>query len=141
MEYIMHKIIIRSIFYHWLILFIGISIGFIGNSEWVGYKYVLVERSIRNIFFPIQYNENVEYFVKETGKLKLWSSLECPSDLEILDDMVKGEEYYWALYTYTNKNGKKIKDIGCQRVKWKTWEYYYKIDEIIGPDGVVRKQD
>lgn len=130
----MYKIILRSIFYHWFVLFVGVSIGFIGNSEWVGEKYVLVERSVRNIFFPIQYDENVEFYVKETGKLKLWSSLGCPSDLKILDDVVKGEEFYWAMYTYTNKDGKLVKDISCQRVRWKTWEYYYKIDEIItGP--------
>lgn len=137
----MYKIIVRSIFYHWFAVFVGISIGFLCHTEYVGEKSVIVERSIRNIFFPIKYNENVEHFVKENGKLKLWSSLDCPADLEILDDVVKGEEYYWALYTYTDKNGKTVKDIGCQRVRWKTWEYYYKIDEIIGADGLVRKPD
>lgn len=137
----MYKIIIRSIFYHWFVLIIGISIGFIANSEWCGEKYIVVERSIRNIFFPIKYDENIESFVKHNGRLRLWSTLGCPNDLVILDDIVKGEEYYWALYTYTDKHGKKIKDIGCERVRWKTWEYYYKIDEIIGADGIVRKPD
>lgn len=137
----MYKIIIRTIFYHWFILLMGIAIGFIANSEWVGEKYIVVDRSIRNIFFPIKYDENVERFVRENGKLRLWSTLGCPNDLVILDDVVKGEEYYWALYTYTDQNGKKIKDIGCERVRWKTWEYYYKIDEIIGANGVVRRPD
>jgi len=125
----MYKIIIRSIFYHWFILFVGISIGFIANSEWFGYKYVLVERSIRNIFFPLEYNENIENFVKESGRMKLWASLDCPDEFNILDDLVKGEEFYWAVYTYKNKQGKTIKDIGSIRVRWKTWEYYYHTDE------------
>ena len=127
----MYKIIIRSIFYHWFILFVGISIGVISNSEWVGYKYVLIERSVRNIFFPIEYNQEVENYVKEQGKLKLWGQLGCPEDLEIVDDLVKGEEFYWALCKYTDKNGKKIKAIESVRVRWKTWEYYYKIDEPV----------
>ena len=127
----MYKIIVRSIFYHWLILFIGISIGIIVNSEWVGCKYILIERSINNIFFPLEYNENIEAFVKESGRMKLWASLDCPTDFTILDDLVKGEEFYWAVYTYKNKQGKTIKDIGSIRVMWKTWEYYYKIDEPI----------
>ena len=127
----MYKIVLRSIFYHWFALFIGISIGFIANSEWVGDKYAIIERSIRNIFFPIQYDENIEVFVKQAGKMRLWSSLECPENFVVLDDLVKGEEFYWALYKYKDKNGKEVKDVGSIRVKWKTWEYYYKLDEII----------
>lgn len=127
----MHRIIIRSIFYHWLILFIGMSIGFIGNSEWVGYKYVLIERSISNIFFPIEYTETVENYIKEAGKIRLWSQLGCPQDFVIIDDLVKGEEFYWASYRYKDKQGKEIKGIDSVRVRWKTWEYYYSIDESI----------
>ena len=137
----MHKIVIRSIFYHWLILFIGISIGFISNSEWVGEKSVLIERSIRNIFFPIEYNENIEALIKESGKVRLWSSLGCPEYFEIIDDFVKAEEYYWAVYKTKDKKGRIIKDIGSVRIKWKTWEYYYKLDEIMLPDGKVKKLD
>jgi hypothetical protein len=129
----MYKIIIRSIFYHWLVLFIGISIGIILNSEWIGHKYILIERSINNIFFPLEYNENIENFVKETGKMKIWISLDCPENFTIIHDLVKGEEFYWAVYTYKNKYGKTIKDIGSVRIKWKTWEYYYKIDEPSEP--------
>lgn len=136
----MIKVIIRSLLYPWFILFIGFSIGFICNSEWVGYKYVLVERSIRNIFFPINYDERVEEWVKSNGRLKLWSSLDCPEHFEVIDEFVKGEEHYWAIYKIKNREGKEIKDIGSVRVKWKTWEYYYKLDEILDKSGV-RKLD
>jgi hypothetical protein len=136
----MIKVILRSLIYPWFILFIGFSIGFICNSEWFGYKYVLVERSVRNIFFPIKYDERVEEWVKSNGRLRLWSSLECPEYFEIIDEFVKGEEYYWAIYKTKDNQSKEIKDIGSVRVKWKTWEYYYKLDEILDKSGV-RKLD
>jgi hypothetical protein len=127
----MHKVVIRSIFYHWLFLFVGIAIGFICNSEYVGEKFVIVERSINNIFFPIKYDEKIETWVKETGRMRLWANLECPEYFEIIHEFVKGEEHYWAVYKTKDNKGKEIKDIGSVRVKWKTWEYNYKLDEII----------
>ena len=127
----MHKIVIRSIFYHWLFLFACVVIGFISNSEYFGEKAVVIERSINNIFFPIKYDEKIETWVKETGRMRLWANLNCPEHFEIVDEVVKGEEYYWAIYKIKDKNGKEIKDIGSIKVKWKTWEYHYKLDEII----------
>lgn len=127
----MYKIIIRSIFYHWFALFVGISLGFIAHSEWVGEKSVIIERSIRNIFFPIEYDQNIEALIKQTGRMKLWSSIGCPDYFEILEELVKGEEFYWAVYKTKDKNGNEVKDIGSIRIRWKTWEYYYKLDEPI----------
>ena len=137
----MYKIIIRSIFYHWFAVFVGISIGFIANSDWVGTKAAIVERSIRNIFFPIKYNAEVEAFIKQAGATRLWSSVGCPEEFTIVDDIVKGEEFYWAVYTYKDKSGKIAKDIGSVRIKWKTWEYYYKLDEIMDSSGKIQKLD
>ena len=73
--------------------------------------------------------------------MRLWASLDCPEYFEIVDELVKGEEHYWAVYNIKDKNGKITKDIGSVRVKWKTWEYYYKLDEIVGPDGKIKKLD
>ena len=131
----MYKIVLRSIFYHWFAVFVGISIGFLCNSEYVGEKSIIVERSIRNIFFPIKYDENVEAFVKNAGRTRLWSLLGCPEYFQIVDELVKGEEHYWAVYNTKDKSGKILKDIGSVRIKWKTWEYYYKLDEIIDKYG------
>lgn len=62
----------------------------------------------------------------------LWSKLDCPSDFVIIDDLVKGEEFYWAIFKYKDKKtGKEIKGVDSIRVKWKSWEYYYKIDEPV----------
>lgn len=126
MEYNMHKIIIRSIFYHWLILFIGISIGFMVNSELVGYKYAIIQRSIKNIFFPVEYNEEIENFVKEMGRMRTWVDLNCPKDFTIIDENVIGQEFYWCKYSVRETIG-----TAQHRIKWKTWEYYYKIDEPV----------
>jgi len=128
----MIKIVLRSLIYPWFILLIGFSIGFICNSEWVGYKYVLIERSINNIFFPLQYNDQIENYIKEMGKLKIWAEVGCPEEFTILEDVVKGQEFYWAIYKYKDKHGKEIKAISSTRIRWKTWEYYYGIDEILG---------
>jgi hypothetical protein len=128
----MIKVIARSILYPWFILFIGISIGFVCNSEWVGSKYIVVERSIRNIFFPLEYNEDIEYRIKQIGSMKIWSELDCPEEFQVLEDIVKGEEFYWAICKYKDKEGKEIKTIRSTRVRWKTWEYYYTIDEPLG---------
>jgi len=127
----MYKIIIRSILYHWIVLLIGISIGFVANSEWAGYKYVLVERSIRNIFFPIEYNQEIENFVKEMGKMRTWVDLGCPPEFNVSNEKVIGEEFYSAKYDCVDRNGRKHSGNTFHRIKWKTWEYYYKIDEPV----------
>ena len=122
----MHKIVIRSIFYHWLCLFAGVAIGFICNSEYVGEKAVIIERSINNIFFPLEYNEDIENYVKWMGKNRIHSELGYPHDFQILEDVVKGDEYYCAIAKYTDvKTGKEIKTIVSTRVRWRPWEYNY----------------
>lgn len=122
----MHKIVIRSIFYHWLFLFVGVAIGFIFNSEYVGEKAVIIERSINNIFFPIQYNEQIENYVKIMGKQRIWTELGYPTDFEILEDVVKSEEYYWAIAKYTDvKTGQEVKTVVSTKIRWRPWEYNY----------------
>lgn len=131
----MIKVIMRSILYPWFILFVGVCVGFICNSEYVGQKAVIIERSINNIFFPIEYNEQIENYVKAMGKQRIWTELEYPHDFEILEDVVKGEEYYWAIAKYTDvKTGKEVKTVVSTKIRWKPWEYNYhirKFDEIV----------
>ena len=122
----MIKVIIRSILYPWFVLFAGICLGFICNSEYVGEKAVVIERSINHIFFPIEYDENIESYVKWMGRNRIHSELGYPEDFQILEDVVKGEEYYWAIARYTDvKTGKEIKTVVSTKVRWKPWEYNY----------------
>jgi len=130
----MHKIIIRSIFYHWLFLFVGIAIGFICNSEYVGEKAVVIRRSINHIFFPIEYNEQIENYVKWMGKNRIHSELGYPKDFQILEDVVKGEEYYWAIAKYTDvKTGEPIKTVVSTKIRWRPWEYNYHTKKFTPP--------
>ena len=131
----MHKIIIRSIFYHWLFLSAGVAIGFICNSEYVGQKAVVIERSINHIFFPVDYNPQIENYVKQMGKQKIWTELGQPEDFQVLEDVVKAEEYYWAIVKYTDpKTDQKIKTVVSTKIRWRPWEYNYhtkKFDKIM----------
>lgn len=122
----MYKIIIRTIFYQWLVLCIGISIGFIGNAEWLGYKSVLIERSIDNIFFPIEFTSEVEKKVQQIGASKIFTELGYPDEFEILGEVVYyNDEFYWCKYKYRDINKKLIFGESTTRVRWKTWEYNY----------------
>ena len=60
----------RTLFYQFFLLFIGISIGFITNAEWVGWKTEVVAKSVDNIFFPTQFDEQT------CEQVKNWANLE-----------------------------------------------------------------
>lgn len=131
------KIFLRTIFYQFFLLFVGGTIGFIANAEYIGWKSVIVERSLQNIFAPIEYDEEVEQFVLDIGYLRLCTALNGhPYDgtgITILDEFVWNEEVYIARYEYQPADGKKIVQDYSTRVRWKSWEYYY---EYHGPEGV-----
>lgn len=126
----MYKTIIRSIFYQWLVLFIGISIGFITNAEWLGYKGVLIERSINNIFFPKVFTPELEKLIKQKGSAKIYEEIGSPKEFEILGDVVYyNDEFYWCKYKYRDSNNKLKFGESTTRVRWKTWEYDYGSDK------------
>ena len=51
------KCVLRTLFYQFLLIFVGASIGFITNAEWVGWKYPIISRSYNNIFNPIDFED------------------------------------------------------------------------------------
>ena len=60
----------RTLFYQFLLLFVGISIGFIINAEWVGWKYPIIQTSIQNTFFSIDFeDEGVLEWLYSTGRM------------------------------------------------------------------------
>lgn len=127
----MYKVIFRTLFYQWFILCIGISIGFIGNAEWIGYKSLLLGKSINHIFFPIDITPEVQQTIRNIGQQKLRILAGNPPDFLILDDFLYDNEVYWAEYQFTDKSGKLTTQINKVRVKWKTWEYYYQLDNSL----------
>lgn len=127
----MYKIIIRTLFYHWLLLCVGISVGFILNAEWVGYKSVIVTKSINNIFFPIKVTDDIKELIKNIGKEKIRILAGNPKNFVIIADFLYDNEIYWAEYEYTDAKGGRRKTVAKTRVYWKPWEYYYHMDQPI----------
>ena len=119
------KTVLRTLFYQYLLLFIGISVGFIVNAEWVGWKSNLVAKSVENIFFPKEFNEDTCAKLKNWGAFKLWSFNGMPEKFKVIEDGLLAEEFYIAKFTYIDENGNTIEKIDSVRLRWKTWEDYY----------------
>lgn len=123
------KTVCRTLFYQILLLFTGLSIGFICNAEWVGWKSNVVAKSFGNIFFPIQFDEDLCVKLKNWGSFKLWSFENRPKDFKIIEDGLLGEEFYVCKFQYKDSKGKTVEKIESVRLRWKPWEYYYEFGE------------
>lgn len=130
----------RTLFYQFFLIFIGLSLGFIFHSEWVGNKSVIVERSVKNIFYPIEYNERLERVIKEWGSYRVFILNDCPNEFEILDENVYNEEWYWCRYKCRDHEGKIKFDEETVRIRWKTWEYYYGPDVFLDTPERIKAQ-
>jgi hypothetical protein len=116
----------RTLFYQFLLVAVGLSVGFILNAEYIGWKSSIIERSVTNIFNPIQFDEDVCNRVKNWGATRIWAELGRPNSFEVLEDGLLAEEYYIGKFKYVNvETGKTEIKIIPQRVRWKPWEYYY----------------
>ena len=123
----------RTLFYQFLLLFVGISIGFIVNAEWVGWKYPIVQTSFYNTFYPIDFeDEGVLEFLYGRGRLKIFGVMGQYKDVEIIEEAMAAEEWYWVKFSHVDKNGNRITEIQNTRIRWKPWEYYYE-DEAREP--------
>ena len=113
-------------FYQFLILFVGVSIGFITNAEYVGWKFPLLEKSINNIFFPIDFeDEGVLEWLYGQGQFKVYCFNDYPRDFKVIEQAMSAEEWYWIKYSYTDDDGNTKINIDSIRIRWKPWEYYY----------------
>ena len=120
------KCILRTIFYQFLLLFVGVSIGFITNAEWVGWKFPIVEKSINNVFFPIDFeDEGVLEWLYNQGRFKIYCFNNYPQDFTVIEEAMSAEEWYWVKFSYTDQNGNTRTKIDNVRIRWKPWEYYY----------------
>lgn len=134
--------VFRTLFYQFLLIFIGLSIGFICNAEWFGIKSLLINRSVNNIFFPLDYenDQQLRSFVKSWGSYKVYVLKGSPKGFEIIDDNVYyNEEWYWCRFKYIDDKGNNCFDEGSVRVKWKTWEYYYDYNVLDTPEKIQKE--
>lgn len=130
------RAVFRTLFYQYFLLFIGISIGFITNAEWVGWKSNLVKRSFYNIFYPIEFDQEQCNKIKNWGAFKIWAFNNRPQNFKVIEDGLLGEEFYIAKFQYINENGDVVEKIDSTRVRWKTWEYYYTYPEPWTEDDI-----
>jgi hypothetical protein len=131
------KTVARTLFYQFFLLFVGASLGFILNAEYVGWKSMLVEQSVENIFFPVQYDARIEEALLGIGRMRL--NLHHNDDpfndtgIEIVDEFIWGEEVYNVRYRYVEKEGEEpvLYDFRS-RIRWKPWEYYFEFHPVEG---------
>lgn len=131
--------VLRTLFYQFMLLFIGLCIGFIINPEWVGMKSILVNKSVNNIFFPLDYENDpqLKQFIKSWGAYKVYANIKYPAGFEIVDENIYyNDEWYWCRYKYLDENGLVKFDEATTRVKWKTWEYYYDYEILDTPEKI-----
>jgi hypothetical protein len=123
---IVTKTVLRTLVYQFLILFTGLSIGFITHANYWGNRAPLIEKSVKNIFYPVEYNKEVKEFLTNVGKSRIFFSLPPgSSDLIIIEDRMISDEQYMADYEYV-LNGEKIVVNGyVTKINWKPWEYDY----------------
>jgi len=119
------KTICRTLFYQYLLLVVGFTVGFYFNAEWVGLKGTILKQSFKNIFYPVKFNEDVLSNLKSWGAFKLWGFRSYPNNFQIIEDAVLAEEWYWAKFSYTDERGNKRTEIDSVRLRWKPWEYYF----------------
>lgn len=136
------KIFLRTIFYQFFLLWVGASLGFILNAEYIGWKSVIVERSLQNIFCPVPYDDRVKQIILCFGMARLEQhvlrpDLTLPPDFEILEDDVIWEEFYIARYRYRDAQNQLVEKVYKTRVRWKPWEYYY---EYHPPAGAMHEE-
>ncbi len=116
----------RTLFYQFFLLFVGLSVGFLLNIEYIGWKYPSVVTSIRNTFFPVDFeDEGVLKWLYNQGQFKICAFNGYPKDFKIIEQAMCAEEWYWCKYSYTDKNGDTKIKIDHTRIRWKPWEYYY----------------
>ena len=126
------RVIARTIFYQLLALFIGISLGFLVRPEYWGNRAPIIQRSVRHIFFPIEYNEDIEGFIISIGRSRLFYEIvtelgNVPKLFEIVkgSEWVEGEERYRCEYQYVDEKGNLDVHKYVTRVNWKPWELYF----------------
>lgn len=119
------KAILRTIFYQNFLLIVGLVVGFILNAEYVGWKAPIVEKSIKNIFYPLEMNDKLCENIKKYGATRIWAEIGRPRNFMVIEDGLAAEEWYVAKVSYLNENDREVIDILSTRVRWKPWEYYY----------------
>ena len=132
-QYGRFKLVCRTLLYQFLLLFVGVSVGFMLNAEYIGWKYPVVSNSINNVFYPIDFeDEGVLQWLYNQGRFKVYCFNGYPKNFKVIEEAMCAEEWYWIKYSYADENGNTRVNIDNIRLRWKPWEYYYE-DEVSTP--------
>ena len=113
-------------------IFVAFSVGFLLNAEYVGWKSHIVLNSYNNIFNPVDFEDpGVLQWLYGNGRLKVFGMIGKYKDVEVIEEAMLAEEWYWVKFSHTNDKGNTEIDIQHIRVRWKPWEYYYEDEAMI----------
>jgi len=130
------KTVARTIFYELLLIFMGVSIGFIAHSTYWGNKAPIVQQSIKNIFWPVEYNDEVKEFLINIGRSRIFLGLPPhATNFKILEDAMISDEQYMADYEYFADDERVVVRGYITKINWKPWEYDYPTLEQLEPIG------
>lgn len=125
-QYDRFKLVCRTLLYQFVLLFIGASVGFILNAEYVGWKYPVISNSWSNIFYPVKFDDpGVREALYANGQWKIWAYNGYPKGFKVIEQALSAEEWYWCKYSYTDQYGNETINIDHTRIRWKPWEYYF----------------
>lgn len=128
--------IFRTIFYQMLLLWAGFSVGFMMNPEYWGNKAPIVQQSMKNIFYPVEYNDEVKEFLVNIGRSRIFLGLPPhATNFKILEDAMISDEQYMADYEYFADDERVVVRGYITKINWKPWEYDYPTLEQIEPKG------
>ena len=122
------KAVTRTLFYQLFLLFVLCSVGFISFPEQAGFRSMTLYMSYLNHFYQMSF-ERALPMLKRMGEFRTWASVGYPKDFKVLEDAMAAEEWYWCKYQYTNRQGNVVTEISSMRIRWKTWEYYYQLED------------
>ncbi len=114
----------RTLFYQVFVFMCLCVFSFTAAPGWWGVKAMVAEMSIRNIFFPVSFEEACPK-LKQYAEWRMAAIHDYPDDFKVIEHAFLAEEFYWCKYQYKDKKGNKIVEIDHFRVRWKPWEYYY----------------
>ena len=119
----------RTLFYQVFVFLCLCVFSFTAAPGWWGVKAMVAEMSIRNIFFPVSFEEACPK-LKQYAEWRMEAIHDYPADFKVIEHGFLAEEFYWCKYQYKDKKGNKIVEIDHFRVRWKPWEYYYEYHKL-----------
>jgi len=129
------KIFLHTVVWRLLVISSALTLGFVINAEFVGWKSTATERFVKEKLFSIDYDAQIEELCKTLGRKQLIAELGNPSPdrLKIIKEEVANQESYSALFQFILPDGKQVLAVFQAKVRWKPADYDYSEDVKMSP--------